>query len=425
MDFFKKYYNIIILFFANYFMLCMHNAYYVFSAYSQTFEGLLLFGSLLFSIYFIAVAISRPLSGSIIERIGIKTSMLIACLVAIISCSAYGYLCWLDIVNDGLYNGVVEAGHALACLSPQAYGRLLIICRILAGFSYSLYMVGLFVALSYSTTEETRGPATGFVTLAGFLSMSSVIPLANYFTSNPSPFGDLIIGSIYYLAIGPVASIISVIFVLLLKTPNMSGKSDTADAAPAQQIKWGTWKDLFGTKVLVVLCFATLFMSLADGMSGSVSDLAQKHGTNSSLYMIMLSVGGIFTRFLATLPAVKRWSLKNVLPFSSMVLAACVIVLSQTPNAVAPVVFPIVGFVFGVALGFAFPAYVQLITDLSPSNLLPKANVAVLLSYDLGWFITNMTYAKLYEAYGNIAILGYAVLIIVLSGICRQAFKKA
>ncbi|MDO4219168.1 MAG: MFS transporter [Synergistaceae bacterium] len=421
MDFFKKYYNVIILFFANYFMLCMHNSYYVFSAYSQTFGGLLSVGAMLFAIYFVAVAISRPLSGSIIERIGIKTSMLIACFVALISCSAFGYLCWLDISSNGVYNGVIEAGHVLSCLSPQAYGNLLIVCRILAGFSYSLYMVGLFVALSYSTTDETRAPATGFVTLAGFLSMSSVIPLANYFTS----LSDRLAGSVYYLAIGPVTSIISIIFVLLLKTPKMSTKTDSANPAPAQEIKWGSWKDLFATKVLVVLCFATLFMSLADGMSGSVSDLAQKHGTDSSLYMIMLSVGGIFTRFLATLPAVKRWSLKSVLPISSIGLATCIIILSQTPNAIAPVVFPIVGFLFGIALGFAFPAYVQLITDLSPKNLLPKANVAVLLSYDLGWFVTNVTYAKLYEAFGDVAILGYAAFIIILCAFCRHIFKKA
>ena len=423
MDFFKKYYNIFILFFANFFMLCMHNAYYVFSAYSQTFEGLLLFGSLLFSIYFVAVAISRPISGSIIERIGIKKSMLIASFIAIVSCAAYGYLCWLDIVNDGLYNGVIATGHFLSTLSPEQYGYLLIACRIFTGFSYSLYMVALFVALSYSTTNESRGMATSFVTLAGLLSMSASIPLANYFTSNPSPFGDLITGSVYYLAIGPVAAAISVIFVLLLKTPNMAASNDTS--ASTQEIKWGSWKDLFSTKLIMILCFATLFMSLVDGMSGSVSDLALKHGTTSSVYMITISLGGILTRFLITLPMVKRWDLKTVLPVSSIVMAICIIALAVCPNSSAALVFPVVGFVTGVALGFAFPAYVQLITELSPANLLPKSNVAVLLSYDLGWFITNMTYAKLYDAYGDVAILGYAAAIILLCAVCQRAFKKA
>ena len=421
MDFFKKYYNIFILFFANFFMLCMHNAYYVFSAYSQTFEGLLLFGSLLFSIYFVAVAISRPISGSIIERIGIKKSMLIASFIAIVSCAAYGYLCWLDIVNDGLYNGVIAADHFLSCLSPEQYGYLLIACRIFAGFSYSLYMVGLFVALSYSTTDESRGMATSFVTLAGLFSMSASIPLANYFTT--SGLFDKITGSIYYLAIGPVAAAISVIFVLLLKSPNMGASGDAS--ASTQEIKWGSWKDLFSTKLIMILCFATLFMSLVDGMSGSVSDLAVKHGTTSSVYMITISLGGILTRFLITLPMVKRWDLKTVLPVSSMVMAACIIALAKCPDSSAALVFPVVGFVTGVALGFAFPAYVQLITELSPANLLPKSNVAVLLSYDLGWFITNMAYAKLYEAYQDMAIIGYAVVIIVLCAICQRAFKRA
>ena len=421
MDFFKKYYNIFILFFANFFMLCMHNAYYVFTAYSQAYGGLLMFGSLLFSIYFVAVAISRPISGTIIERIGIKKSMLIASFIAIVSCTAYGYLCWLDLDNAGIYNGVVEAGHFLSCLSPEQYGYLLIACRILAGFSYSLYMVALFVALSYSTTDESRGMATSFVTLAGLFSMSVSIPLANYFTT--SGLYDKITGSIYYLAIGPVAAAISVIFVLLLKSPNMAASSDASE--PTQEIKWGSWKDLFSTKLIMILCFATLFMSLVDGMSGSVSDLALKHGTTSSVYMITISLGGILTRFLITLPMVKRWDLKSVLPVSSMVMAACIIALAKCPDSSAAIVFPVVGFINGVALGFAFPAYVQLITELSPANLLPKSNVAVLLSYDLGWFITNMAYAKLYELYQDAAIIGYAVVIIVLCAICQRAFKKA
>ena len=294
------------------------------------------------SCYFITIMSIRPLGGWLLEKFGIRKTLIGAGVLGFVGCSVLIF----------------------ATSIP-----FLILGRILSGASFGIYGVGIFSYQAIVVPAEKRGVIFSIVASGGVLPLATITPVGEWF---------LLHGHMNaYLILGPLCSLACIYFGSKVGSPVVSTKK-TAD--------WGTYADLLAFRPYLIVLISGTVMALLDASVVSMSLLASERGlitsyflTSSAVAATIVRVGGsnlvgILPRMLALSPA-------------AICMGAGIFAVSIFPSNTA---FLLGGALFGVGIGMGWPVYLSLVADILPSILRPKGTATALLMYDCGWIITPL-----------------------------------
>jgi MFS family permease len=338
---------------------CAEQAYLVYGNVLQGYGISHEWTGWILGVFFMAVMITRPLGGWILENFGIRRTLVWSGAVCFVGC---------------------------ASLLLTKSAPLLLLGRAFSGVGFGVYTTGLFSHQAICVSEKTRGAMFAILATGGILPMATVAPLGEW----------LILGSheTLYLAMGPALSAICWFCGGRVLTP----RSVSAKTAEMRDIgkTWGTYRDLLSSRVFVVLSLTGMLVSLVDAIVVSLSLLASERGLVASYFLAGGSVTAVIVR-VAGAP------LLNVLP-RSVLLAPCGILIScgMLLISLAPSngSFIVGGVLYGIGIGAGWPMLHALISDTLDSSLRPKGTASALLLYDAGWFLTPLMVGYLSSVIG-------------------------
>ena len=295
-------------------------------------------------IYFLAAMASRPLGGWMLEKFGIRRTLILSGMFSFIGCS-------LLFFRESM--------------------ALLLIGRIISGAGFGVYSTGIFSYQALCVPQKTRGSMLSLLTVGGMLPIATVTPLGEW----------LLLGSqsTLYLAIGPALSLLCCFW------GSRAGTATTEETHGGEK-PWGTYSELFSSRSFLFLLFTGTLISLINAININISLLAVENGLMASHFLMANAAAAVLIR-LAGL------SLLNTLPRVALlapcgVLMACSVVLvSLFPTSG---IFVIGGILFGIGIGTGFPMLHALTADILDPALRPKGASAVLLFYDGGFFLTPL-----------------------------------
>ena len=292
-------------------------------------------------IFFIAIMISRPLGGWMIENLGIRRSMISGGALALIGC-------------------------AMLMLTRNLY--VIYVGRAMSGLAFGAFTMGLFSYQTLVTTPENRGRFIALTSTGGVLPTGTITPLGEW----------LALGGHYktYLAIGPLFSVLCLF--LGIRAPK-----DKA-AKGSEVLKWGSYGDLIRNRPFVMLILTVTMMAIVDASITSFSLFSAEYGIPASYYLISFSTTAVISR---TFGARKINSLPRpyFLAPCGMLMAASLATASALPSRAS---FLICGSLFGIGIGVGFPMLLASLADILPPELRPKGTAAALFMFDAGWSAT-------------------------------------
>jgi len=284
-------------------------------------------------IYFAASAVTRPLSGFIIEKFSFRRVMLTASLL----CLASG------------------AGVALAGTSVS----LILVFRALTGFSSSLFLVGLTTYQALVVPEEIRGSSFTLASAGTIAPLIAILPVAEWLLKN---------GHKYIYIWSPLLPAILCLTVAAAIPP--------ADDLALKKGNWGTYSEIFRIKASRTLLTSVVLFAMTDAVIISMAGLAMERGVLASSFISSQALTGLMVRLFG-------YRLMDRLPRSRLA-ALCFSVTALGSVAITFVnsnggmIFW--GIVYGIAMGYGFPLHLSLIGDAVPERLRPKGTSLV-------WFV--------------------------------------
>ena len=292
-------------------------------------------------IFFIAIMASRPIGGWMIENLGIRRSMILGGILALLGCSMLMF-------TRNLY--VILAGRAMS------------------GLAFGAFTMGIFSYQTLVTTPENRGRFIALTSTGGVLPTATVTPL-----------GELLVlgGHIKpYLAIGPLFSILCLF--LGISAP----KVKTTHGSEVR--KWGTYRDLIRNRPFVMLVATSTMMAIVDASITSISLFSAEYGIPASYFLISFSTTAVMSRTLGA-RIINSLPRPFCLAPSGMLMASALAVASALPSRAS---FIICGSLFGIGIGVGFPVLLASLADILPPELRPKGTAAALFLFDAGWSAT-------------------------------------
>ena len=329
------------IFAAYYAMHCVEMVYFVYGNVLESYGFNPQATGIALGSFFIAIMLSRPVGGWVIENLGIRRSMIFGGVLALVGCSAL-------VFTQNLY--VICAG------------------RVMGGLAFGIFTMGVFSYQSLVTTPKNRGRVIALTATGGVLPTATV-----------TPFGEWLLRGGHttpYLAIGPLFSALCLL--LGIKTPKINAARDSDIRA------WGSYRDLLRHKPFIMLTATSTMMALADASVSSISLFSADYGIPASYFMISFSVGALLTRSLGSQIINSLPRPFFLAPFG-MLMAATLAIVSVIPSRAS---FIICGSLFGVGIGGGFPTMLASLIDVLPAELRPKGMATALFMFDMGWSAT-------------------------------------
>lgn len=296
-------------------------------------------------IYFLAVMISRPLGGWMLENFGIRRTLICGGILSFIGCS-------LLFFKESL--------------------ALLLIGRAISGVSFGVYATGIFAYQAICAPENKRGAMFALLAVGGVLSVATVTPLGEWFLINSR--------NTHYLALGPILSLLCCFVGGKVK------EVTTGESRGGGEKNWGTYSELLSLRTFLFLVLTGTLISFIDAIGVKVPLLALEQGLLASLYFTSGAITSVLLRLVGS-------SALNVLPRVALlapcgVLMACAIMLMSTFPTSG--VFVVSGILFGIGIGAGWPMFHALLADILGPALRPKGTVTALLFFDVGFFVTPL-----------------------------------
>ncbi len=307
----------------------------------------------LVSVFYAATTAVRPVGSWITERFGIRGSMIASSLLCL-ACAAVLHV----------YQGSFTFFVAL---------------RIVMGIGFSVFMVALTTYQALAVEEAKRGLAFALVAIGSIVPMFTIVPLTDFLIRNN-------LGRIYLLL--PVAaSALALMLAIRLNTGQTTNFGEVTSS-----MKWGSYHDLFReTPAWKMLC-SCFFFGLCDSSIVFLGSMLLEKGLVPSWFVFAMAGGALFVRTAGR-------NLFNLYPRTAfagpsfLLMAASLIWLSFVGS---PAGMLLSGFLYGIGVGYGYPAHLALTADLAPARLRAKASALVHFSMDLSWFLL-----PLYMGFGS------------------------
>lgn len=373
----------IILVFLSYFgIYCLANVYFIFGPFYSSLGASPRAVGLFLSIYYMTMIICRPLGSWLMERLGVRKTL----------------------IRSSVFSIVAAVGITLSLSDPV----MLLFFRAISGISASVIVVVTVAYQSMILDVKSRGVGFALFTTASLLPMATVVPIAEFLLKKGL--------SNYYLWLPVLIALISLAVSLGIKDITAKTKEKTV---------WGTYRNMFCCPGIKTLYLTVFIMAIADGAILSVATLAEDKGVPVSWFMVSASISGVFIRTIGY---------KFIERVPRMLLAAPAaglmgLSLLSISFSSSWIFFLLFGLIFGLGIGMGFPTDLSLVGDLLSLEYHPKATGSLLLVLDMGWVITPLFFgfiSPIFKASGAFRFLGIFVLLssVAVHFICWKPFWK-
>ena len=208
------------------------------------------------SAFYASSILVKPVAGSILERFGVRKTMLLA-----------GGL--------GLGSGL------LLIVSPLAFVPLFLL-RLIMGLCFGIFLVAIMAYQNIAVPDSQRGASFVLTTIGSVCPMFTLMPLCDFLISSGNHH-------LYILAPAIMGMLCTGMAYSLKRVSPIHESTDEA---------WGTYRDLFDKAPIVALTISILLFAFADASIIYVSSLSFAKGLTPSYFMVAFAGGSIFIRIV-------------------------------------------------------------------------------------------------------------------------------
>jgi MFS family permease len=351
---------------------CYSNTYFFMPIYLDLHAFPKELTGMLVGAFYAATTLVRPFGGFITERVGIKKTLIITAIICISAATLKFF--------------------------TLSFTPLLLI-RILMGCSFGTFIVALTTYQSLVVPEESRGVAFAYISIGSLGCLLTVVPLADFLLANS--YENL------FLSLPVIAAIICI--TLSIKLPQLP--ENVKKTAESQE--WGTWKELYQNTPFWRIVTSNALFNLCDAANIYLPALAVAMGLVPSSFAISTGIGAFTARTFGrkVFTVFPRYALAGPSLFT-MALS-----LYLSTYATDNTQFFLCGLLFGVGMGYGYPAQLSLIGDLAPAKLRAKLSSLVHFCIDTGWFIIPLYMGFVIPHIGEVGAFKALSIICMISGI--------
>ena len=351
---------------------CYSNTYFFMPIYLDLHAFPKELTGMLVGAFYAATTIVRPFGGLITERVGIKKTLVISTIICIIAAALKFF--------------------------TLSFAPLLLI-RILMGFSFGILIVALTTYQSLVIPEESRGVAFAYISIGSLGCLLTVVPLADFLLSNS--YEKL------FLSLPIVAAAICLI--LSAKLPQLPENVKKT----AENQEWGSWKELYENTPFWRIVTSNALFNLCDAANIYLPAFAVAMGLVPSSFAISTGIGAFAARTLGNriFAIFPRYALAGPSLFT---MALSLMLSTYATNNTS---FFMCGLLFGVGMGYGYPAQLSLIGDLAPAKLRAKLSSLVHFCIDTGWFIIPLYMGFIIPFRGEVGAFKILSVICMISGV--------
>jgi len=322
--------------------------------------------------FYVATTLVRPIGGFITERAGIKITLITSASICIFAAALKFF--------------------------TLSFTPLLLI-RILMGCSFGTFIVALTTYQSLTVPEESRGVTFAYISIGSLACLVTVVPLADLFLS--LSFEKL------FLSLSMMTAVLCLI--LSIKLPPLPDKVKSA----TENKKWGTWRELYENTPFWRIVASNALFNICDAANIYLPAFAIALGLVPSSFAVSIAIAAFTARTLGknVFTIFPRYALAG----PSLFIMALSLFLSTyaTSNAL----FSICGMIFGVGMGYGYPAHLSLIGDLAPEKLRAKLSSLVHFCIDTGWFIIPLYMGFAIPRIGEVGAFKALSIVCMISGV--------
>lgn len=344
--------------------------YYAHVGYSAARAGALV------SAFYFATLLFRLLLGMMIPRFGFRKFLAAGGVLSIAGSLAVA----------------LSGGHFLPALAA----------RILFGAASAFTQISLATYQSLAFREEERGLAYSIIMAGGLAPMMTAVPVADWLLAHGYFNSYISIPVIFAVAMAAVT-------IFALDTGDVVLRASHAAVSPFSGIG-----ECFRMPAVALSLFMVFTFSIVDAASSFMAPMTASFGTMSSYFLSTNAAVGVTVRlfFGKVLDRYPRWKLSAPI---TAAMALLLLLASVNPGRASLI---ILGFLFGIGMGFGFPLHLALVSDHSPRRLQPQAVSIMWFTIALDFAVVPLATSYISEA--TDAVFGFRT--VVLSALACCAF---
>ncbi len=331
-----------------FFIIAFSSLFFLFPAALQRQNMPFVLIGWLMSIASISSLLSRPVGSYLTERLGIKRSLLLLCLL-------------LTVVS-------------LPLIWARTFASLFFI-RVAIGCCFGMVLVAIMAYQALIIPIEQRGSIYAWVGIAYVLPQLIVIPPAEFLITA----GRFDI----YMAMAPLFTLLSLFFVTFLPA-NVAPANRNALPAVGRRAAWGKWADVhaiagFWPLVLGTFVFAMLNATTLLYIPAFIND----KGLVASAFLVANGATAVFWR-VAAYKLMNRMNRRRAIGLILIGMGVALFLLRWADSNGA---FIAGGILYGTFMGVGFPVILALVPDVFPERLIPKGVSISTLAMDFGFIL--------------------------------------
>jgi MFS family permease len=347
------------------------NVFFLFAPYLAIMDFSSESAGILVGAFYAATSLVRPVSGWIVERAGIRRTLVVSALLCL--------------------------GAAFFKFATASFWPLLLI-RLAMGGAYGVFIVALTTYQALVIPEEARGAAFAIVTLGALFCLFTVVPLADWLLRHRLPS--------LFLTIPLCAAALCV--VLSYRLPPLPVGSAWGNG----ETDWGSWGELYRDTPFWRIVTSCALFGLCDASIVSLPALILAMGLKTTSFVVASGLGALTMRTLGR----KFFNRYPRYVFAGPSLAVMAFFLYLTTAAAGNLQLAACGLFYGVGMGYGFPAHLALVGDLAPARLRAKSSALVHFCYDASWFVLPVYIGFATSRLGAMGAFRLLALACVLSG---------
>lgn len=350
---------------------CYSNAFFFFPLYLGIYEFPKEITGVLVAAFYATTTIVRPIGGWVAERVGIRRTLILSGIVCLLSVS-------LKFVAISFWS--------------------LLFIRLLMGCGFGIFVVALTTYQSLVIPEKKRGTAFGFISIGSLCCLFTVVPLADFLIAYSYPN--------LFLTLPVIVSIIC-IWLSMRLPPLAEGLKFSKNN------EWGTWRELYNETPFWRISVSNLLFSLCDAANIYIPVLGVTLGLIPSSFAVANGLGALTVRTLGR----KVFDLFPRYYLAGPSLLTMAVALCLTTVVTNNLLFFCCGFLFGIGMGYGYPAHLAMVGDLAAPKLRAKLSSLVHLCTDISWFLLPVYVGFMSKYTGELGSFKIFAAVCVLSGI--------
>lgn len=247
-----------------------------------------------------------------------------------------------------------------------------LLSRAFLGLASSLYKIGFSTYQALAFGADERGRAYSLIMAGELMPLLTIAPVAE----------SLIRGGRYelYMIVAVLMSIASFVVVSLVPKLEMHERAGAVTAKFANPFRGMGY--CLGLPAFRLALMSTFFFSTADAAASFMSPMASSFGLMASTFLSSNALVGVGIRLFFS-GAIDRFPRRIVASVAALLTSLSIFAASTMPSEAS---FTVLGFVFGLGMGFGFPAHLALIADSVPRFRQAQASAIM-------WFVIGSNFS--------------------------------